>query len=342
MSSAEQVVSARSFTDGRNACISTAAVQELIARAVARLPAGRHPADAERRAAIAVAYAVAETASASELTAGRPLAAVEVPEDAHDLARRTGLSDRDVRGGLALLIDSGALERVVGRAGGRLRLVDEALGDSPVLARVDWARLRDVLGETGASVAPTLAVARVLASLTPRLREDGGGETVSCTQQELVDASLFGRTAVVAALRALVGAGALEHAARRGTWTECRLLPPVFGVRPFSPTRPTDHPVRSADHEPRTRDGAGHRDPASTVSDETTLRAATASRVEPPRPVETPGAHAMILDFGGVRVPVLPGTQVEPPPGAKLVIEVDAEGRRYLCIGDGVRLGPLQ
>jgi hypothetical protein len=108
------------------------------------------------------------------------------------------------------------------------------------------------------------------------------------------------------------------------------------------PARPASRDVVADEHGSRARDGAGDQALSSAAPGEATARVAAPPPVEPPRPIEAPGAHAMTLDFGGVHVPVLPGTQVEPPPGAKLVIEVDAEGRRYLRIGDGVRLGPLQ
>jgi hypothetical protein len=49
----------------------------------------------------------------------------------------------------------------------------------------------------------------------------------------------------------------------------------------------------------------------------------------------------MVLEVGGVRVPLSPGMTVEPPPGATITIEVDAAGRRFVHLGPGLRLGPL-
>jgi hypothetical protein len=49
----------------------------------------------------------------------------------------------------------------------------------------------------------------------------------------------------------------------------------------------------------------------------------------------------MTLELGGVRVSLAPGAVVEAPVGATITFEVDAAGRRFVCLGPGVRLGPL-
>ncbi|HEY0779887.1 MAG TPA: hypothetical protein VGD56_18120, partial [Gemmatirosa sp.] len=208
-------------------------VRELLARAEAALPRDQQASDAARRAALGVACAIAEIARGTDVTADRSLWMIEVPEDVRDLVERTGLPVRDVREGLRILTEAGVLDRVVARTANRLRLVEEAVISAPVLARVAWAPLRAALQARGASVAPALAVTRAIAARTAGIRADHVGDPVTLTQQDLAATTLFGRTAIVAALRSLAAIGALTVEARRGTWTECRLDPAVFGVEAF-------------------------------------------------------------------------------------------------------------
>lgn len=328
------------------AYVSADAVRELLARAQARLPRDRQASDVARRAALGTACAVAETATDAELTAGRPLWTVEVPEDVRDLGERAGLGARDVRDGLALLTDTGVLERVVGRMGSRLRLAEEVLRPAAVLPRVAWRPLREALHTHRVSVAPALAVAYTVATLTGGLRPDGASDPVALTQQDLVEATLFGRTAVVAALRGLVEVGALELAARRGTWTECRLRPAVFEGVGYAlhqhldrvPREPSGaEPAVSGLAEPWHGPQSARPEPGELRTGPPLVADRDAS--VPPLPVADPG---MWLDVGGIAVPLQPGMSVQPPPGAQLGVEIDADGRRYLRIDPSIRLGPLK
>ncbi len=336
----------RALGASRGAYVAVDAVRQLLARADAELPRDRQAPDAARRAAVAVACAVAEAALASDLTADRRLWTVEVPESVHDLAGQTGLSAREVRDGLRLLTDAGVAERVVARGGTRLRIAEPAVAAGPVLARVAWTPLRLALHDRGASVAPALAVTRAIAARTAGVRGDGLGDPVALTQQELVATTLFGRTAVVAALDALERVGALVREARRGTWTECRLCPAVFsgvGYRTGAPDgAPAGRGAVAADVE---RGAAPSPAGAVPVGDAPAALPARPAPVAPGAPVSPPSIAApgagMAMEVGGIVVPLQPGMSVQPPPGAQLVVEVDPDGRRYLRIDAAIRVGPL-
>lgn len=352
----------RALGPARGLSVGLDAVRDLLARAEAGLPRDRQASDATRRAALGVVCAVAEAVLAADLSAGRPPWTVEVPEDLHDLVERTGLPTRDVRAGLGLLTDAGVLERVVARGGNRLRVAEEAVVAAPVMARVRWDALRGVLRDRNASMAPALAVARAVAARTAGVGPDGAGDSVAFTQQELVATTLFGRTAVVAALRGLDDAGALALAARRGTWTECRLLPPVFAgvgyVTRVGPDTPADaRPGPDAGAWPALPDPGAARPPLTEQGWRTsgpgqgrpmvTERGTVGAGPRPefvPRPLPAPAlavSTGLTIEVAGILVPLQPGMTVEPPPGAHLTVEVDPDGRRYLRIDAAIRVGPL-
>jgi hypothetical protein len=246
---------------------------------------------------------------------------------------------------------------------------------------VAWDALRGALRAAGASVMLALAVTGALAELTAGLERDGEGAPVACTQREFADAALLGRTAVVGALGALEAIDALERAARRGTWTDCRLLPAAFGC---SPLLSATHSVSASGghHDDR----AGHAGPASAgvrgnvggnVGGDLSGQAPAQGRAEvrtpaAPQPAfgrggadvprvpgsgdlpdedrvtgspsslaRTTAGDGMTLEVAGVSVPLAAGMTVQPPPGARLVIEVDERGRTFLRIGSSIRLGPL-
>lgn len=351
----------------RGAYVAFDIVRELLAKAESGLPRDRQASDVARRAALGVACAVAETALGAEITADRSLWTVEVPADVHDLVERTGLPMRGVREGLRILTEAGVVERVVARTANRLRLAEEAVATAPVLARVAWAPLRAALRAHGASVAPALAVTRAVAARTTGIHRDRVGDPVALTQQELAATTLFGRTAIVAALRSLADLGALTVEARRGTWTECRLGPAVFGGEAYrmqssrmlsAPIDTVDDVARGADAPSlvarNTTSRMGERRSATSVGDSTpratagidVARNASAGAADVagqgrlPAPVLASGP-GMSMEVGGVLVPLQPGMSVQPPPGAQLAIEIDPDGRRYLRIDAAIRVGPL-
>lgn len=315
---------ALSLSAGRDRFVSVAALQDLLARWAAPLPRARQPDDARRRAAVAVACALAEPAAANAGHAGWDTAERGVAERADALAESAGLTSAQVQGALALLVAAAAVERISAGGERRLRLADGLVAEEPALARVAWPVVRDRIRAAGASVLPAQAVLRAIARQSGAVPAGGTAPVISCTQESLAHETLLGRTAVVSALRALVEAGLMERAARRGTWTECRLLPAAYGAAaPSVRAAPPDREV-----------------PLGFTVDGESLPAAPAAR-SPGDDARAPVAAGMTLEVGGVRVPLAPGTTVEPPPGATITIEIDADGRRFVSLGPGIRLGPL-
>jgi hypothetical protein len=315
---------ALSLSAERDRFVSPDALRDAIARWAAPLPRTRQPDDARRRAAVAVACALSELLQAARAAAIGAEGVDAVPENLAELADRAGLGAAQAADALALLLAAGCVERVVEAGAARVGLAGMVVGEEPALARVAWAGVRARLRAAGASVLPAQAVLRAIALQGGAVPAGGVAPVVACTQESLAAASLLGRTAVVSALRALADAALIERSARRGTWTECRLSrrrstrrrprrgrPPRRRSSPPAPSRPLRRPpVR----RPRR----------------------TSRRSRPPR-----GPPPMALELGGVRVSLAPGAVVEAPVGATITFEVDAAGRRYVCLGPGVRLGPL-
>lgn len=329
-----------SLSGGRDRFLAVPLVQDALARWAAPLPRTRQPDDSRRRAALAVACALGEQlvgpAADDRWDAGER----GVPEQLDVLAEWSGLTRAQTEAALAMLAAAGCVERSAVGGERRLRLVAELVAEEPSLARVDWAGARARLRGAGASVLPAQAVLRVLARQSGTVPPGGAAPVVACTQDSLAIETLLGRTAVVSALRALGDSGLVERTARRGTWTECRLLPAAFGHAPAQPAAPrpgvADREVPLA----RAHDATEREEPAAAAG-----VAAAAPRDVARAPNETavaPVAATMVLEVGGVRVPLAPGMTVEPPPGATITIEVDADGRRYVKLGAGLRLGPIE
>lgn len=363
----QRAAGALSLSQGRDRFVSLAAVHDAIARWSAPLPRSRQPNDADRRAAVACACALSELALEGAADAQWGAAEHGIAEDATAIAERAGLARGHVEPALALLAAAGCVERISGaRRERRVWLAADVCGEEPALARVAWAGVRHRLRAVRASLLPAQAVLRSIARQSGPVAAGAAAPVVACTQEGLAAETLLGRTAVVSALRALTDAGLVARTARRGTWTECRLLGPVFD--PASP-RPAGWSGVVGDQEvPLTRAQEGG---AAVVAGRTPLdRSAFVARgsadgldaagrglvgamdaAQAPAPTTGLSAQlappvptssaAMVLDVGGVRVPVAPGMTVEPPPDATLSIEVDEAGRRFLRLGPGLRLGPL-
>jgi hypothetical protein len=308
-----------SLSAERDRFVSPDALRDAVARWAAPLPRSRQPDDARRRAAVAVACALSELLQASRAAAVGAPSDARVPEDVTDLADRAGLSAAQAGDALAMLASSGCVERVVAAGSARLRLADAVEGEQPALARIAWPALRARLRACGVSVLPAQAVLRAIARQGGAVPPGSAAPVVACTQDSLASESLLGRTAVVSALRGLADAGLIERSARRGTWTECRLLPAVFD--PAAPAAPP------------------HGVPAPGPSSAPSIAHPRSSSGDAPGAVRP--AAGMTLEVGGVRLPLAPGATVEPPAGATITFEVDAAGRRFVCLGPGVRLGPL-
>jgi DNA-binding MarR family transcriptional regulator len=173
---------------------------------------------AAARAAVAVAAAIAEEEA-------WPSPARIAPAE---LVRRTGLTLAEVGAGLDALEEAGLLERI---ADEHVRLDADLSCGLPVLAQIEWGAVRARLAAS-ARVAPALAVLREVARSSP-VGANGAGDWVALSVGELVEETLYGRTAVTQALQELVEAGALERAdqpARRGL--RLRVTAHALGVAP--------------------------------------------------------------------------------------------------------------
>jgi DNA-binding transcriptional ArsR family regulator len=323
---------------GRDRFVAISLVQDALARWAAPLPRTRQPDDAQRRGALALACALAEQQLAASAADHWGAGERGVVEQVAVLAELSGLTRQQTEGALATLVAAACVERITVGGERRLRLVDALLVEEPALARVDWAGARARLRGVGASVLPAQAVLRSIARQSGAVPPGAAAPVVACTQESLALETLLGRTAVVAALRALGEADLVERAARRGTWTECRLLPAAFG-EPAAERGPGARPL-VADREVPLAHALDERAAPRPPAPDAGAPIASAAPAPPERAAAGPGG-AMALEVGGVRVPLAPGMTVEPPPGATITIEVDAAGRRFVRLGAGLRLGPI-
>ncbi|HEX6069332.1 MAG TPA: hypothetical protein VFZ18_05895 [Longimicrobiaceae bacterium] len=169
------------------------------------------------RAGIAVAAAASEAEEVRPLPAGAGGAA--------ELVRRTGLSGAEVAEGTRVLQEVGALAV----REDRYRLDPDLYCSLPALAAVEWEAVREAVGKGKGRMAPALALLRELARLSRRA--DGGeGEWLQPGVRELVEDTMYGRTAVTQALGDLLAAGLVAKAdqpSRHGL--RVRLTGRVFG-----------------------------------------------------------------------------------------------------------------
>ena len=327
-----------SVSGGHDGFVALDALGERVARWAAPLPRTRQPDDAERRAAAAVACALSESLRERTDLGGREAAARAMPEDVDALAAASGLTRAQARAAIATLVACGAAERISTGGRGQLRLVSDVVTEAPALARIAWPRVRERLRAAGASVLPAQAVLRALARQTGAVPAGTAAPVVSCTQESLAHETLLGRTAVVTALAALVRAEVIARAARRGTWTECQLLPAAFAAA--SPVTPLASAIAAP--VPSDREvpiAAAHEHAVLGASPTPAAPAALGDAT--PAGVAAADPAGLALELGGVRVRLAPGTTVDAPAGVTISIEVDAAGRRFVQLGPGIRLGPL-
>lgn len=158
------------------------------------------------RSAVAVAYAIAEESAGGEVEEG--------PGGIATLVDRTGLTVGEVEGGWQTLRAAG-LVRIRGGVAG---LEPDLLCVLPVLAGVEWSDARQAIERAGGRLAPALSLLRELGRLS-RPGPRGGGEWLQLSVHDLVEETLYGRTAITQALGDLIRSGLVERAeqpARRG------------------------------------------------------------------------------------------------------------------------------
>lgn len=214
-----------------------------------------------------------------------------------ELARRTGLTG----------VEAGSAVRVLREA----KLIAEAdiealdpdlLCALPVLSGLAWDRCRDEIESAGGRLAPGLAVLRAIARLSRPGKRDGG-EWVQPSVQDLADETMYGRTAVTHALADLEAAGLLLRAAlprRRGL--RVRISGWALGA-----DRPT-----------------GVRKPESRAPE----------RSEAPRAGAAPAEEGVVVEVGGAKVIVPPGSRLQLAPGVNYRLEIGPDGATMIRVDD--------
>lgn len=122
-----------------------------------------------------------------------------------EIAADMGILASEAEAGMAMLRDAGVL-RPDGEGEGSVRVDPDVLCDQPLLAAVNWSGVRARIGSEG-RLGPALATLREVA----RLGSARGPEALVATNlAELVDATLYGRSAVSQALQDLERLSLLE------------------------------------------------------------------------------------------------------------------------------------
>jgi len=250
------------------------------------------------RAAVGVCFWVMERARSVE-HGGRLWWQRAVAVPASRIAAEMGVGAAEVVGGLAAL---GAAEVLVPGDHDRMCLQAEVLCEHPALAAIQWGAVRKAIRAHGGRLGPALAVLREVVRLGPSERR-GGGAVLRLT--ELVEATLYGRSAVSQALAELEVVGMLERLESGGR----RALHLGPGRSAFEANISSAVPDRVGPHA---SGNAGLTVPAGT-------------------PLRFAGAPAL---------PAPDGLIVEIGDGVRIRVEKDADGQDVCRVGPLV-IGPL-
>lgn len=214
-----------------------------------------------------------------------------------ELARRTGMTSIEVGGALRTLREA----KLLGGAGAEA-LDPDLLCALPVLSGLVWERCREEIEDSGGRVAPALAVLRVVARMSRPGKRDGG-DWVQASVQDLAEETMYGRTAVTHALADLEAAGLLVRAAQ----------PPRRGVRVRVSgwALGSDRPLPA-----RTSVAGSHR------------------RRESPYVGGSPAGEGVVVEVGGARVTVPPGSRLQLAPGVDYRLEIGPDGAPMIRVDD--------
>lgn len=232
------------------------------------------------------------TAVAEEDSRGRA-----IDEDAAGIAQvavLTGLPGADVSAAVRALREAGVL--IV--RGSELRLERDLYCTLPALAELDWEGCRQSIERSGGRLSPALALLRELARMS-RLGTDGGGDWLHPAVQELVEETLYGRTAVTQALGDLIRGGLViraEQPPRKGL--RIRLAPQAFGRGEGAGPKGSSQPSR----------------PSASATG-----AASAG---------------VIVQIGGATIGVPAGSRLQLPPGMDYRLEIGPDGGAVIRIDD--------
>ena len=319
--------------------------------------------DVDRRLAVGAATALAEMVQATAF--GSPLPWERAFDGGvEDLAERMGSSLGEATTGLDWIIRTGTAVR----SGGDQFLIPEELwAPAPGLASIAWSHVREQLrnqahlparlrgtGDRGGRLAPALAVLRALAERPEALRaaagasahasavtshetsgEGIGGDAWGKTSvAHLINATLFGRSAVLDALGRLEAAAMIARRRFPGSHEgdDVQLLPAAFG-RSNPAAEVTSAAITATD-----RPTQPHAPAASTLAS----FSASASATPAATPHGTTRVQLSAQDSAQQLVPItVAGVTMRVPPGTTVTIHTDAAGRRVIHVGDDIVIGPL-
>lgn len=296
--------------------------------------------DVDRRLAIGAATALAETVQRARTGSQIPWERT-FRVDIGELGQRMGVSLAEVTTGLDWLVRTGTAVAQGGE--GQLLIPEKLWTPAPALATIVWPEVRDHLRDQGGRLAPALAVLRALADRPEAIRAaaDEGSSTDHWARSgawgktsvaQLVNATLFGRSAVLDALGRLEATGLITRRRWPGSHggDEVQLMPLAFGLSGPTGVQPR---VGSA--------GESTVAPAAPVSQERRVH-------EPPMPVSTAAAGAVPKG----KEPVKQGAQqlvqmtvagitLCVPLGTTITVGVDDAGHRLIHVGNDIVIGPL-
>lgn len=339
----------------------------LVLERIAAWGAGRRArsqaTDVDRRLAVGAATALAETVQGTAIGSDMPWERA-FAGDVDELAERMGSSLSEATTGLDWIIRTGI---VVRSGGGQFLVPEDVWAPAPSLTSIAWSHVREQLrnqvrlrgtGSHSGRLAPALAVLRALAERPEALRAAavasgiasgiasavtphetngdaiGGDAWGKTSVAHLVNATLFGRSAVLDALGRLEAAAVIARRRFPGSHEgdEVQLLPAAFG-RSNPATETTSEAASATDLPTRPHASAASTLGAEDASGSTTPAAMPHGTTSVQLPAQDSPQQLVSITVAGVTMHV--------PPGTTVTIDVDAAGRRMIHIGDDIVIGPL-
>lgn len=313
--------------------VTRSAVLDRIANWGAGRRARTQATDVDRRLAIGAATALAEMIQSALTGSNIPWERTLGVEGA-ELAQRMGASLAEGATGLDWLVRTGA---TIAQGGGSQFLIPEDLWTpAPALAAIAWPHVRQQLSDRGGRLAPALAVLRALAERPEAIRAaretndahnkgsrdaDTGEAWGKTSVAHLVNATLFGRSAVLDVLGRLDATGVIARRRFPGSHEgdEVQLMPGAFGRS--SPISAATQP--SAPPQPSIALGA-QKIPQAVQQSAPQVGAQS---------VHESAQQSVQMTIAGITVCV--------PLGTTVTITTDEAGSRVIHVGDDIVIGPL-
>lgn len=331
----------------------------LVLERIATWGAGRRvrnqATDVDRRLAVGAATAMAETVQGTAFGSRLPWERA-IGGSVDEIAERMGSSLSEATTGLDWIIRTGIAVR---SGGGRFSVPEDLWAPAPGLTSIAWSHIREQLRNQArrhgtcshsGRLAPALAVLRALAERPDALRAAAVAEAVASavaphersgdaiggdawgkiSVAHLINATLFGRSAVLDALGRLETAAVIARRRSPGSHEgdEVQLLPAAFGS-----DNPTNAASPATDMLTRPHASAAAPRVASPPSVSTALAESLDATARVQLPPQNLSQQLVPMTVAGVTMHVPPGTTVR--------IDVDAEGRRMIHVGDDIVIGPL-